>query len=79
MTSELYDYRYKRIKYLIDLIDSKSPTTKLYDSPSCNHSLQKHKYYIEQDNPLHILIAEGLYLLKLNKEYQQEYIDTMTR
>lgn len=72
--SESYEQHYKRIRYLVDYLDSISPSTKLINSPSFKHSLEKHKYYIDNENPLQILIAEALYLLKLNKEYKQEYL-----
>jgi len=72
--NDLYEKRYKRIQYIIDYLNSKSPYSILEAPPNYCDSLQYHKNNITHDNPLQILTAEGLFLLKKIKEQKKEFI-----
>jgi hypothetical protein len=68
---EEYNKSLKRVKEIVNYIDDNSKHTKLSGDPSFAQSLQMHKLYIREDNPLQILVSEGIYLLQLINNYEK--------
>jgi len=66
-----YNKNCKRVKHIVTVLDTEYPYSKLPGSPTYIQSIQNHKFYIPNDNPLQILVAEGLYLLKLIWKYER--------
>lgn len=67
-----YRNNYNRVRYIVDFLDKEHSYSKLPGSPTLMKCLKNHKYYIRFDNPLQILVAEGLYKLKLIFEYENK-------
>lgn len=71
-----YDIHSNRIIYIFNYLNYMSPIGILNNSKSTWDSLQYHKVHILPDHPFQILIAEGIYLLRIieNLNYNKNVI-----
>jgi hypothetical protein len=61
-----------RVQEIINYLNNNSKNTILPGAPSFIQILQTHKIYIHPNNPLQILVSEGMFLLRLLNKYEQD-------
>lgn len=67
-TNEEYNNSLKRIQEIVNYLNDNSKTTMLPELTFIQ-IFQHYKMYINSDNPLQILISEGIYLSQLINNY----------
>ena len=67
-----YDKIYKRIKSIINTLNKYNARGNIMCYSNLSKKLYIHKNSLSYDNPLQILVAEGLYKMKLIFKYQKQ-------
>ena len=78
-TMSEYNKCYNRVIHIINHLNELSPCGVLPYSYPLLKLVQNHKYYINSSNPLQILIAEAIHLLKLIDAYEQNSIQNSSQ
>lgn len=67
-----FDNIYKRIEHIIDILNKENVSGYINCSSTLIEKLHIHKKSIPFDNPLQILVSEGIYKMKLIFAYKNK-------